>query len=461
MAEEVSMTDDVRNLIGDPRKAIVSTSIPIALSNFVQTANNLIDAAWVAGLGTAALTATNVVFPFFFTMIGIGNGIGVGAAQAVARRIGEKDYEGSNRVAAQAVFLSLVIGVILTAVFLVFAEPIMVLGSAGSYMEDSLAYGIPVFIGSIPIVFSCVIPSLLRAEGAAKRSMYVGLVGAGLNIVLDPVFIYLFGLGVSGAGWATVAALTAADVLGLYWYFVKKDTFVKIPMAGFRFDSKLDWDILRVGIPASLEIMMIAITDVVMNAILSGVDPVSGIAVYGTGWKVINMLTIPIIALGYALVPISAAAYGAKDYRKLKEGYHFTIKFGFIVMTAMMVLALLFAPWMVKLFSYNDPELNQPIVEFIRIVSLFIPFSAFGFVSNSLFQGLGMGVRSFECSLALNVFRLPVCALLATFGVLSYVWWGLTSAELFGAAVTFVWATITVRSIVRDAEQAADEPSDA
>ena len=448
MAEE--LTDDVKTLVGNPKKAILSMTLPIALSNLVQSANNMIDAIWVAGLGTAALAATGVAFPYFFIVMGIGNGIGIGASQAIARRIGAEDYSGTHKVAAQAFYMTLLASIIVTLVFTLFAEPLMVLSAAGDYMEECLAYAYPIFM-TLPIALMCsLFTALLRAEGAAKRSMNMNVAGAVINIILDPIFIYGFGWGIAGAAWATVLSMVVSLVMGAYWYFGKKDTFVRIPLGHFRFDGALDRDILKVGIPASLEMVLMSLTGIVMNQIILSVDPVDGLAVYSTGWRALNMLTIPAMALGFALVPVCAAAYGAKRYDKIKEGFDYSLKFGLIVMVVITVFTLVAAPLIVAMFTYADVSkpLAPAMTEFIRIGSLFLPAMALGYSASGIFQGLGMGTKSLICTFIMNIMRLPICYLMSLTGSLVLVWWGLALSENLGSIIALVWGVIVLRVLM-------------
>ena len=451
MGEE--LTDDVKNLLGNPRKAILSMAVPIAISNIIASCNNIIDAVWLAGLGPSALAATGVTFPFFFMMIAIGNGVGIGAAQAIARRIGAKDYGNTHRVASQAVYMLLVASILLSAVLLVFAEPLLELGGAGDYMQECLDYALPQFLTTPMIMLGIVLSGLLRAEGAAKRSMYINLAGALLNIVLDPIFIYVLGWGIGGASWATVLAMSLSTVIAIYWYFVKKDTFVRIPMRNFRFDLSLDRDILRVGIPAATEMALVALVSLLMNAIILKVDPVDGIAVYTTGWRAMNMLTIPAMSLGNAMVPVCAAAYGARRFDKVRDSLMYSIKMGTLLMAAVTLFTFFCAPLISDLFTYGEEMagLKDTLVSFFRICCLFLPVTAAGFVASGFFQSLGMGTKSLVCAVFKTFIRLPVCVALISFCELTYIFWGVSFAEFIGAVLALVWALLTLRALMGSA----------
>lgn len=451
MEGEVELTDDVKTMLGDPHKALIAMAIPMIVATVVQSMNNIIDAVWVSGLGTAALAATGVAFPYFFIVMGIGNGIGAGASQALARRLGAGDYEGTHNVASQTLVMSMVSAVVISVVFILLAEPMMVASSAGDYLSECLEYSIPVFAGIPLIMMSGILSALLRSEGASKRSMVIQLLGAALNIILDPIFIYVMGWGLAGAAWATVLSMGVSSVVGLYWYFVRKDTFVRIPLRGFRFDRAIDGDILKVGIPASMEFIIMSLVCLVMNRIILVVDPVDGIAIYSTGWRALDMLMIPAMAFGFSLVPICAAAYGAGRMDKLRETYRYGIKIGTVVMLVLTVFTLIAAPFIVALFTYSEEttHLAARMVDFLRISAFFMPFITVSFASSGLFQSLGMGVRSLISTLIMNLLRVPICAVLMVFGSLSYLWFGMTVSEVLGAFIIGTWAVLTVRTLCR------------
>ena len=159
------------NILGDPKKSLLVMVVPIAIGMIVQALNNLVDAIWVSGLGTGALAATGVVFPFFFILVGIGNGLGTGASQAIARRIGLGDREGAGKVASQVMVIGVLVGIIITVVFAFAAEPLFVAAGAGQYLAETMAYGVPIMLCAPIYMVSFIFSALLRSEGAAKRSM--------------------------------------------------------------------------------------------------------------------------------------------------------------------------------------------------------------------------------------------------------------------------------------------------
>ena len=418
------------NILGDPRKSLIAMVVPIAIGMIVQSLNNFVDAIWVSGIGTAALAATGVVFPFFFILIGIGNGLGVGASQAIARRIGLGDREGASRVAAQVLVIGVLVGFAITAVFALFPEPIFRAAGAGAYLEEVMAYGVPIMVCAPIYMLSFIFSALLRSEGDARKSMVIQVAGVAVHMVMDPVLIFGLGLGVGGA--AIASALSALMAAGMaVRYYRRGEMYVDLRFKGFRFDRALDADILRVGFPASLEMILLSISTLFMNIIIEMVDPVNGVAIYTTGWRILDLLMVLAVSFGSALVPISAAAYGQSA-----------------------AVAMVAAPVLVHMFTYtgSTAELSEEMTRFVRIGCLFLPFSMVGILTSSVFQSVGKGLWSMCATSLRNFLRVPLCYALAAAGSLTLVWWGVTLGEVIGTTVVAVAGVFALRFIRRQIE---------
>lgn len=452
MSEENGYTKDVEVMLGNPKKALLAMAIPIVIANLVQSINNIIDTVWLTSIGVEAQAAVNVIFPIFFLTIGLGNGIGVGASQALARRIGAGDRNGANQVASQALILTIVISLIIAAVFLLSAEYLIEVSGGASNMDACMDYAIPIFISVPAILIGDTFSALLRSEGAARRSMIIHVIGAGLNIILDPIFIFGLDMGVSGAAIATALSVTIPLALVVFWYFLRKDTFVRIPLRRFRFNVPLIWDILKVGIPASLELVLMSVVMMSMNDIIDGISPVDGVAIYGNSWKIIDLFLMPTMAIGFAIVPICAAALGAKKAHKIKEVYILAIKYGVAICLMVSLIILLSSQYLVIPFSYSEETMaiRDEMAYFLLICAIFLPVCPLGYTSAGYFQSMGWGMRSLSCTAVLNFVRLPICIYLGdTYGTLDAVWWGIVIAEFVGAFYGLGLGAYSLRKMLR------------
>ena len=449
---EVEMTDEVRVMLGNPKRALIAMAIPIVIANLIQSVNSIIDTVWLTSIGVEAQAAVNVIFPIFFLTIGVGNGLSVGASQALARRIGSQDHKGANDVAMQGLMLSLLVSIVITIPFLLFAEQIVIIAGGESNLEACMDYALPVFFGIPGIIIIDMFSGLLRSEGASKRAMYIMILGAGLNICLDPLFIFGFDMGISGAAIATMLSMYIPIILVLYWYCIRRSTFIRLSMKGFRFDSAQIKDILTVGVPASLEIVLIAMAMMIMNIIIEGTASVDGVAIFGNGWKIIDLFFMPTMAIGFAVVPICAAALGAKDAAKIRSVYILALKYAVGISILISIILLVFAPILVIPFSYSDDTIliRDQMATFLMICAVFMPFCPLGYTSSGYFQGMGWGLKSLSIIVILNLLRIPVClAMVSVFGTLESIWWGLVIAEILGSLYGGIFGIYSIRKLVR------------
>lgn len=466
---ENERTKGVETLLGNPKKAVIAMAIPMIVGLIAQSANNLIDAVWVAGLGADALAAVGFVFPMFFILIGVGNGIGIGASSAIARHIGRGDKEAVDRTAMQGVVLLVLMSIAVMVLLLIFQRPILTILGAGQTIDLCIDYATPIFITTLILLINGYLMNLIRAEGASKRAMKSQILAAVINIILDPIFIYKdvamevfnvdlgfsfgLGMGMAGAAWATITAIVISLLMMLYWYFVKKDTYVKFSSRFTRIDKETDVDILRVGVPASLEMIIISVISMVMNVIIVATDRgTDGVAIFSSTWRLINILMIPMMAIGSAVVPILAAGYGARRYDKMKVAYFYSIRVAVIIMIILVAITFIFADQIVTVFTYSEGTagLKDDMVTCLRILILFLPFASWGFVASGLFQSLGMGMKSFICTLIRNGSQIPVCyILLITVGTFISIAEGVVAMEIFGSVVAGLWSYFLLRSLLK------------
>ncbi len=445
-------TKDVETLLGNPKKAIIAMMIPMIVAMVVQTANNLIDSVWVAGLGNSALAAVGFAFPLFFILMSIGQGVGIGASSAIARHLGREDKDMAEKTASQGFYMMLVASIVFAVLLTIIAEPLLILLGAQDVLAETMAYCIPIFIGTPVFLMAGILSSILRAEGAARRSMNIMVIAAVINIILDPIFIYTFGWGMAGAAWATVISSFLPILLVVHWFFVKKDTYLRLRLRAFKFNKEIDWDILKVGVPACAEMVVISIASMIMNVILVMASGDNAVAIYTSGWKIIQLIMIIPMALGSAVVPIFAVAYGAKNSEKLKETYNYSMKIGVLITTIVSIVLFFTAPWVVYMFTYT-PEtqvLAQEMTDLVRMGCIFLPFLVWSFVGAGFFQAIGKGLYSLITCLIRNGMQLPICLAIALAGsTLSAMWLGVTVAEIVGAIVTGVWSIWLLHNIAR------------
>ena len=445
-------TKGVKMLLGDPKKATLKLAVPMIIAMSAHTIYNVVDAFWVSGLGADALAGVGFIFPFMFMIMAIATGIGVGSGSAISRRIGGNDKEGADKVASNTIAIMVITSIVLTALLLIFSENILIITGSGEVTALALTYGNIIFGGTIIIFFTNIANAILRAEGDAKRAMYIMLLGAFLNIVFDPIFIYTLDFGVAGAAWATMLSYSISSILMMYWLFLKQNTFVSFSFKGFRFEKAVLHDIFKVGIPSSVQQLTMSISIFILNMIITFVYSTDGVAVYTIGWRIATIAILPMLGIATAVTSVTGAAFGARSYEKLKTSFLYAVKFGLFIEIIIAVVIFIAAPVLTIAFSsgHETAHIADDLLYFIQVSCLYFPGSAFGIASSAMFQGTGKGVYALIATLLRTIILTSLLSYLFSTSLglgLIGVWWGIIIANLVGSSVSFVWASIFVKSL--------------
>lgn len=450
---EKEATSGVSLLRGDPKKAIVKLSGPMIVAMLLMSTYNLVNAIWVAGLGSDALAAVGFVTPLFMIFMGLGNGLGAGAASVIARRIGAKNKEGADNAAVHAILLTFILSAILTLPLILLTGPIVVLFGAGETAGLATEYGQVVFLGLILILFTNIGYAILRAEGDTKRAMYVMGASSILNMVLDPLLIYSAGMGIAGAAWGMLISLMAVSGILLYWFLGKRDTYVSISFSEFSYERKTLRDILGVGLPASFEFLLMAILSIFINGLLVTVAGTDAVAVYTAGWRVVFFAIIPLVAIGTSVISVAGAAYGARQFAKIRTVHTFSILLGIAISLVISAITFIFARQIATIFTYSadSAHLAPEIAAFLATMCFFYPFVPPGIMSGSVFQATGRGLTSLVITVLRNLVFIAVFAYL--FGIVfglgeRGVWWGIVAGDILGGTVSFLWARTYISRLI-------------
>jgi putative MATE family efflux protein len=460
-------------LLGDPKKAVIRLSIPMVVAMSVQMLYNLIDAVWVAGKGPEALSAVGFFFACSLFIIAIATGIGVGGGAVISQFIGARDSKKADTAAVYTLAIMAVSSVIITALGLVFAEPLFRFMGASTSLDRTLSFGRIIFAGTVLSLFAQVGASLLRSEGDARKAMLAMLLTAALNIVLDPFFIYKFNvplpwggsilvgfdLDVAGAGYATVLSMAAGCVPIFYWLFIKKSTYLSIDLVKFKPDGKILSTIMRIGIPTALMQLSMSVMMFFITKILSMIGGDAGVAIYTTGWRIVQLAIIPILGIGAAVTAVAGAAYGACEFGKMSVAYYYAIRLGIGICLVLSVLTFVFAPYITKIFTWSPDtaHLVDDITLFLRYMCIFFPATAGGMISSSLFQGTGRGMSSLVVTfLRTLVLAVPLAALLGLgFKMgLEGVYIGIIAANWTASIIGIMWVDFYIRSLKKKASNA-------
>ena len=453
MIDEKLNYDGVDSILGDPKKALWKMSIPLIISLLITSLYSVIDAIWVSGLGADALAGVGFVSPIFIALMGIGNGLGAGSASALSKYIGEGNEEKADNGAVHTIFITVIISAITTLLLLIFLRDILLAMGAGDTINYAMDYGLILSAGSILIILSNSLYGVLRGEGDANRTMYAMLFSSILNMVLDPIFIYGLNLGVRGAAIASLLSLLFVNIILFYWFYIKKDTYLKPFLSNFKFDKQITLDILKVGLPASLELVNNALFAAIFSLLLVTVASTDAVAVYSTGWRVVTIATTPIIAVATALISVVGANYGARKYEEILVAHRYSMKMSILFGVLAALVVYIFAPQIVSAFAYTgtSTRLTPQLIAFLSVIVIYFPTMGYGCTSTFVFQGTGNGITAmFQTILRETVFTLAFAILLAiVFGYGEYgAWWGIILGELIVNTITMIWADLHIKKLI-------------
>lgn len=441
-------------LTGDPKKAIIALSIPVIIAMLLQSIYNLVDAIWVAGLGGDALAAVGFVTPLFLILVGLGNGLGAGVSSAISRRIGSGDRKGADQAAMQGIGLILIISAAITPILVFFAEPMALLLGAGDATPLTAEYARIVFTGTPLLLFASISYAIFNAEGSTKKTMYAMGASALINCILDPILIYPMGLGVAGAAWATLISIVIVSALILYWLFVERSTYVTLNVSEIRPRREISSDIIKVGIPGSLQFVMMSGVAILINAILVTTTGTDAVAIYTAGWRVVLFAIIPLIGISIAMISIAGASYGARDYSKLRSVHGIALRYGVLISLTLTATTWVLAPYLAIIFTYSAESAHMApgITAFLRTICWFFPFVPAGMFSSAIFQGTGRGLSALILEFFRNIVFITLFILLLGIS-LSYgeigVWWGVVAGNTCGGLFALFWAHRYISGLIR------------
>ena len=432
-------------MLGNPKKALISMSVPLIVSLLISSLYNLIDAAWVSGLGADALAGVGFFTPIFMILVGFGNGLGAGAAFAISKYIGEENKPKADNASIHSILIDVVVSIVITVALLIFIIPILNAMGAGQTIGYATDYGNIIVAGSIFIILSNALYGIYRGEGDSKRPMYAMMASAVLNMILDPIFIYTLGFGVKGAAIATLISAIFVILILIYWFYIKKDTYLSPILSNFNFKSDITGDIVKVGIPASIQLLNNAFFAAVFSALLAFLSSTDSVAVYSTGWRIVVIGTTPMLAIGTALISVIAANYGAGNYENIKIAHRYAMKVSMIFAFAVAILTNVFAPDLASIFasSGTSARIAPELTSFLQWIVIYYPTMAVGVASTYVFQGLGKGITAmFQTIMRETGFTILFAVILGVF--LGYgvwgAWMGIVLGEIVSNNITMVWA---------------------
>lgn len=451
---EIEKTGQPENKMGvmPVPKLLISMALPMMIAMLVQALYNVVDSIFVSQLGENALTAVSLAFPIQNLMIAVATGTGVGVNALLSKSLGEKNFDQVNKAASNAVFIY----ICSYLAFLIFGlVGVRVFFTTQTDIPEIIEYGVDYLqicsIASFGIFLEICFERLLQSTGKTFYTMIVQGIGAVMNIILDPIFIFgLLGapkMGVAGAAVTTVLGQIAGMLVGIF-FNTTRNPEIHLSLKRFRPDWFTIKRIYAVGVPS---IVMASISSVMtfgMNKILLAFSS-TATAAFGVYFKLQSFIFMPVFGLNNGMVPIISFNYGARNKTRIIQTIKLSIAYAMLIMMVGFGIFQLFSDRLLAMFNAS-PDLLAIGVPALRIISVSFLFAGFCIVAGSVFQSMGNGVHSLIVSVARQlVVLLPVAFMLSLTGDLEAVWWSFPIAEVASVILSGIFLWYTYKKVIK------------
>lgn len=431
-------------------RLIPKVSVPIMISMLVQALYNIVDSVFVAKYDPNALTAVSLAYPIQLLMIALSTGMGTGIGSLISRRLGEKRHEEAVDAARNGILIELAGSVLFMIIGVFFSRTFMSMFTPDAALQElGTTYLTIVCTVSVGLFMSVVLERMMQATGNTTLSMLTQLIGAVINIILDPIMIFTMGMGVAGAAWATVIGQIGGMMLGLVLN-QKKNTELKLSMKGFRPDMNAIRSIFAVGLPSTVMSAIGSVLNVLMNLLLIGYGN-AAVSVMGVYYKLQSFVFMPVFGLSNGLVPVVGYNYGARIRKRVYSAIRVALCYAGAIMLVGMLAFLIFPEALMGIFESGDAsELTSIGVVALRTISLsFVP-AAIGITLGTVFQAVGKGSYSLIMSVCRQLVVLLPCAwVLSKLGGLDAIWWAWFIAEIASVTICLFMFVKCNRTMLR------------
>ncbi len=421
-------------------KALLVLGLPTMIGMLINALYNLVDTYFVGGLGTNQMGAVTVAFPLGQVVVGLGLLFGNGAAAYLSRLLGRGDKKTANKVASTALYSSILLGAIVIIGSVLFLKPILrKMGAIESVMPYAMSYTAIYITFSIFNVFNVTMNNIVSSEGAAKTAMFSLMSGALLNVVLDPVFIYVLDFGIAGAAIATAISQVVSTIVYLIYIFKKKSIF-SFHVKECCFSKEIMSEVLKIGIPTLLFQILTSLS-ITMNNDAATKYGSSALAAMGPVTKIMTVGTLIVFGFLKGFQPIAGFSYGAKKYERLCEAIRTSILWSTIFCVFFGFIAVIFSAEIMSLFTKGDTEMVRVGQAALRANGL--SFMLFGFYTVYSFLFLVMGRAKEGCFLGAcrqGICFIPVILILPRVWGLNGVLYAQPIADVLSAVITVFMA---------------------
>lgn len=438
-------------------KLLFKLSVPAIFGMLVQAFYNIVDTVFVGhAYGVDSIQAIGgiaVAFPIQMIGMAVSIAIGIGGASIISRCLGERESKKADRIFSNLIFLSLFSSFLITVIGLVYIVPLLkIFGATDTILPYSFEYLEVILYGTVLFSLAMVTNNVARSEGNAKVAMNSMMMSGGLNIILDPLFIFTFGMGIRGAAIATVLS-QGIGVLYITRYFLSGKSTFTFSLSNLKPDLKIITEVLAIGAAPFARNVSSSLMVIILNNLLAFYGGDTAIAVFGIINRLLMFTLMPMFGIIQGLQPIVGFNYGARNFERVRE----SVKLAILITTGMSIAGFLvlylFPEQLFGIFS-KDLQLITEGKSAVRIMVLATPLVGFQVVGGALYQALGKAKPSLFLSMCRQVlFLIPLVLVLPIYFDLSGVWAAFPLADALAFAVTLIMVIREFRLLAEASER--------
>lgn len=437
-------------LNGNLRTLLFKFSLPGIIGMVISALYNFVDTVFVGnGVGPLAIAALTIVFPVQIIMLAIGLMIGVGASSIISRALGRNDRSTAAKACGNAFVLNILINAVLMAIAFIFMDKILIFFGASSdvlpYASDYLSV---ILFGFIFFSFSLASNHIIRAEGRPRAAVYPMIIGAVLNIILDPVFIFVFKMGVRGVALATIISQFCSSVYIIFYAFYGKSVYrPRIYM--LRPEKRMVRDIIFIGFPSFLMAVLDSVIFLIYNRAILHYGNDLYIAVAGITFRIVDLTVMPILGISYGFSTIASFNYGARLYGRVKKIFGEALLWTTAIAVAGFIATMFFPRQLLGIFTDDLQIINMGVLP-MRIIVVFLPAMGFLIVGGVIFQAIGKPLPAFIIQFSRQlIFLIPAIFILPIFFGLNGVMLSWPVSDFLSFLVTAGLVILELRTLSR------------
>ena len=418
-------------------KLLKQYALPAIIAQTAASLYNMVDSIFIGqGVGPLAISGLAVTFPLMNLSTAFGTLVGAGAATMLSVLLGQRNYKAANKVLGNVVSLNIIIGLVFMALALIFIDPILYFfGASANTLPYAKEYMRIILYGNIITHLYFGLNAAMRSSGHPRKAMALTIFTVVFNTILDPIFIFVFDMGIAGAAWATVLSQTVAMIVVMR-HFSNRNSAFHFEKGIFKLDLRVAKDSLAIGMGPFLMNAAACLVTLFINQQLRDYSGDLGIGAFGICNRFIFMFIMICMGLNQGMQPIAGYNYGARQYSRVREVFWMTAKLAMVVTTICFAIGMFIPRLAVGIFTHDETLLAMS-VDGLRILTLGFPIVGFQMIGTNFFQSLGMVKKSVILSLSRQIlFLLPLLYVLPIWHGANGVWMSFPISDVLSALLT-------------------------